>query len=514
MLKKIVICNPLYLVSALCILLGIYFVSIDENLLRSDLVQLLFNFSSLQIYETALILAAAFLFRKKILNDSQLLVLLDAIFIFIPFILLHGSSHLGEPGSMERVYASIVICSLGIAFIAGRHYAAGKALRLKANTVTIFTVFLLFNFCMPVIYASLNTAEADSFDKRVTLYYNILNICVPLLILLFVMHRQKPVKSDGVSEHLPLTQALVWLTISLFHLFWIAYLYDIDHLIVNFIPMLWTASWVLIALRSRLNPMLKKWVYLAPLSCAFFLLDIESRAVTQYALLLSSAGLGILVYVNKRNWMIISSLLANSLLFFLAFLFPGNCLGLETEFSQRDIIHVTLITASVACLFFRHPRLGLGGLICVCIVSLSRIPFSPDKGYYFLSIALIYLALHSMRWRLAFYKIRKFLFLAIIVYLYFLSIVVDKHSLMYINVACLWLITLGVYFFNSRSVARKTALITLCTVGLLPAEFIQMLLNEKAYGPLAILFAFVFLAVGLCVSIRQSRKKEKEDEVL
>ena len=514
MLKKIVICNPLYLVSALCILLGIYFVSIDENLLRSDLVQLLFNFSSLQIYETALILAAAFLFRKKILNDSQLLVLLDAIFIFIPFILLHGSSHLGEPGSMERVYASVVICCLGIAFIAGRHYAAGKSLRLKAQSVTIFTVFLLFNFCLPVIYASLNTAEADSFDRRVALFYNILSICVPLLIVLFIMHRKKPDKGDNISEHLPLIQAMLWLTISLFHLFWIAYLYDIDHLIKNFIPMLWTASWVLIALRGRLNPLFKKWVFLAPLASAFFLLDFESRTLTQYTYLLSSAGLGIMANVHKRNWVIIGSLLANSLLFFLTFLLPGNCLGLETEFSQRDIIHTILVIASIACLLFRHPRLGLSGLICVCIVSLSRIPFSPDKGYYFLSIALIYLALHSMRWRFAFYKIRKILFQSIICYLYFISIVVDKHSLMYITVACLWLITVGVYVFNTRSVARKTALITLCTVGLLPAEFIQMLLNEKAYGPLAILFAFVFLAVGIFVSIRQSREKEEEDEVL
>src|SRR5271157_1446261 len=72
-LRKFFACNPFYLVSAALLLYGCYRVSIDAPILSLESARLIFNFSSVQIYEVLLVLVAIFLARRCLWYDSTLL---------------------------------------------------------------------------------------------------------------------------------------------------------------------------------------------------------------------------------------------------------------------------------------------------------------------------------------------------------------------------------------------------------------------------------------------------------
>src|SRR5882724_1830624 len=87
-LRKLFACNPFYLVSAALLLFGCYRVSIDAPLFDVESARLVFNFTSVQFYEILLVLTAIFLARRSIWYDSTLLVGLENLLVFVPFILI------------------------------------------------------------------------------------------------------------------------------------------------------------------------------------------------------------------------------------------------------------------------------------------------------------------------------------------------------------------------------------------------------------------------------------------
>src|ERR1700742_272108 len=86
--KRFLVCNPFYLVSAALLLFGMYRISVDRNLFTEEISQLAFNLSSLEFYEVLLVVTAIFLASRRIWYDSTLLVGLENLLIFVPFILV------------------------------------------------------------------------------------------------------------------------------------------------------------------------------------------------------------------------------------------------------------------------------------------------------------------------------------------------------------------------------------------------------------------------------------------
>src|ERR1035441_5614769 len=87
-LRKLLACNPFYLVSAALLLFGCYRVSIDAPFLNHETARLVFNFTSVQCYEMLLVLTAIFLARRCLWYDSTLLVGLENLLVFVPFLLI------------------------------------------------------------------------------------------------------------------------------------------------------------------------------------------------------------------------------------------------------------------------------------------------------------------------------------------------------------------------------------------------------------------------------------------
>src|ERR1700759_5394989 len=86
--RRFLVCNPFYLVSAALLLFGMYRISVERNFFTEEISQLAFNLSSLEFYEALLVMTAIFLASRRIWYDSTLLVGLENLFIFVPFILV------------------------------------------------------------------------------------------------------------------------------------------------------------------------------------------------------------------------------------------------------------------------------------------------------------------------------------------------------------------------------------------------------------------------------------------
>ena len=139
-LRRLVVCNPLYLVSAVLVVLAIYLVTRDERFFISDAGQLLFNFSSLQVYEVALVVTAILLARRRTWYDSVLLVIIENVFVFVPFILVNAAVFM---------HAGLVwsTCLVALATIALRYTGLKRGhtgLRLGWRLLLLGVPFLAF----------------------------------------------------------------------------------------------------------------------------------------------------------------------------------------------------------------------------------------------------------------------------------------------------------------------------------------------------------------------------------
>src|SRR6202042_2117217 len=87
-LRQLFACNPFYLVSAALLLYGCYRLSVDPAWFTGETARLYASFSSVQLYELLLVATAIFLARRRSWYDSTLLVGLENLLIFVPFILI------------------------------------------------------------------------------------------------------------------------------------------------------------------------------------------------------------------------------------------------------------------------------------------------------------------------------------------------------------------------------------------------------------------------------------------
>src|SRR5947208_1258865 len=87
LLRYILVGNPFYIFSAVLLLYAMRRLSFDTRLFSTEVSQLTFNFSSFQFYELLLVVTTIFLARRRIWYDSSLLLSVENLFAFVPFIL-------------------------------------------------------------------------------------------------------------------------------------------------------------------------------------------------------------------------------------------------------------------------------------------------------------------------------------------------------------------------------------------------------------------------------------------
>lgn len=155
-LRRLLVCNPFFLVSAALLLFGVNRLSVDPGFLGDERANLFFNFGALQFYGALLTVTAVLLARRRVWYDSALLVVLEHGLVLVPFILISQAALLG-PG----VAALLVLA--GAAMAAGRAAAIRHwypRFNLPPRALALGVVVLAANVALPLWFRAVVNATS------------------------------------------------------------------------------------------------------------------------------------------------------------------------------------------------------------------------------------------------------------------------------------------------------------------------------------------------------------------
>ena len=226
--------NPFYIISAALLLWSMRRLSLDSRVFTSELPQLLFNFSSFQVYELLLAGTAIVLARRRVWYDSGLLVGLDNLFICVPFLLVSQALLLEN-------WIAFALCLAGCGLALMRVGALRrwlKELNMPATLLWSGAFLLCFNLAWPVLIRFLHKDVAmPSWDHRgLTLVSWQWNWIIPGAVALAALLPVRPfVTTLAQGEEtpfyswrsFPLLALFMWVAGTCVHLYCISYVYGL-----------------------------------------------------------------------------------------------------------------------------------------------------------------------------------------------------------------------------------------------------------------------------------------------
>ncbi|HEX4341833.1 MAG TPA: hypothetical protein VH255_00480, partial [Verrucomicrobiae bacterium] len=244
--KRMLACNPFYLISAALLLFGLYRTSIDKNFLPTEVGQLTFNFTSLQFYELLLVGTAVVLARRRIWYDSTLLMVLENLFVLVPFFLISQAALIDQN-------ITGLLCGVAALLAVGRLNAARRLipiLKFSPQLLTAGGVVLVMNAILPLIYRHLHEtkfgtklASGSAYEMNETSWLWLL----PLLCTLPLMLPRPKTNGELVVQRrwFPIGLVLLWLTGTGMHLYSLGYIYDFDLRRELLAPTLCVLAWAI-----------------------------------------------------------------------------------------------------------------------------------------------------------------------------------------------------------------------------------------------------------------------------
>ena len=115
--RRLLVCNPFFLVSAMLLLFGVNRLSLDQGFLGNERDNLLFNFAALQFYAGLLTGTAIILSKRRVWYDSALLVVLEHGLVLVPFILVGQAALIGPSMAQVLVLSGVLAAGLRAAAI-------------------------------------------------------------------------------------------------------------------------------------------------------------------------------------------------------------------------------------------------------------------------------------------------------------------------------------------------------------------------------------------------------------
>jgi hypothetical protein len=404
-LKKLLACNPFYLVSAALLLYGFYRVSVDPNFLHGEIAQLFFNLGSLQFYEVLLVITAIFLARRFIWYDSTLLLGLENLLLLVPFILI-------SQAGLIHIHWVWAMC-LAAGLIAVGRIASVKRFIAQLNfprrLVGIGLLVLLVNIALPVLYRALHEHKVGKLPTTGAAYWS--NEYVWLLVFpaLCALALALPTRRN-TGELLPQRGWLpsgffsLWLVGTVAHLYCLGYVYDFSLRLELVTPAIWVLLWVL---HVRVTPALKRAypdcdeVLLFPPLAAAFLAMAEPNNVVYLALAACNAATYASIYRHNRDNRLAMPLCLVAFLSLIA--------GVPQDWGRHVIVDFTRAKSFGGCVTFlllgwaarsNNPKFGVFGSIVAAIAVICAMGGDNSATLHWSTqAAVIFLLLHSLRWR-------------------------------------------------------------------------------------------------------------------
>ena len=398
-LRKLFACNPFYLVSAALLLYGCYRVSIDAPLFNRETARLLFNFSAVQFYEILLVATAIFLSRRCLWYDSTLLVGLENLLVFVPFIFISLAA-LIDPGMAQTM------CFAGAA-VAMLRFGSLKQffvqLNLPGRLLEIGSVLLALNVLLPLLYRHFGETKIGIHIESGPAYemneFTWLLILPAVLALANFLPRATSAGSL-LPQHrwLPAGLFSLWIIVTGVHLYGLDYIYQFDLRGELLAPAAWVLAWT-IFLRAPQHSLLQKYALTFP-PMLMPLLSTSPGGEKTFSIL---AALNLTAYcatsLFDRSNRLARHLIFASVLMLVAGL-PENCVqAIAPGFARTQCVAAGLMAYLIFwTAWLRNPKLAILGAILFGTAIQSVFGSHAGAVHLALQGGFVFLLLHSLRW--------------------------------------------------------------------------------------------------------------------
>ena len=398
-LRRLLVCNPFFLVSAALLLYALARLSSDATLFAEETQNLLFNFLALQAYSLLLVFTALRLARRSIWYDSALLGVLEHGLVLVPFLLLS-----------QAVFIAPVLGWLLIA-LAGAA-AAGRCLwvrrrypefNLPARAICLGGAVLGLNMLAPVVARQI--VDRTSVEDWATPHRMIWGIVLPALVLggnLLPVPRGYGGRAPERSW-LPILIYGLWVAGTGVHAWSLGYVCKQPFTGMLLVPTGWAIAWTLYA-RARdfvCAPSLRFRTVLLALTFLVPWVSLERPSVVAALL-----GLNLALYATpalRRGEPIrsIARELRIASAVGLAILVPAGWLQpllVPLHLTRTHWVLFLLGAQLIRCCWqLPYPAIGLGSAILLGIGIASSAPVA-FSGNLALQSAFAWLLVHSLRW--------------------------------------------------------------------------------------------------------------------
>lgn len=519
--KRFLACNPFYLLSAALLLFGLSRVSVDHGFLEKELARLAFNLTSLQCYELLLVGTVIFLARRKIWYDSTLLVVLENMFLFVPFILISELSLLDTP----TVWTVCPLCALIGASRIGGLKRFFKELNLPNGLLVLGGVLLLVNVGLLATYRVVGESKMGGKpDSGPDFFINQLTWLVILPAALALATFLPRAKDRGSllpqRRWLPAFFFLLWIAVTGVHLYCLNYVYDFAFHTEMQVPVFWVLGWVaysrlpeILASQSRA---LKYALAATPMLVPFLAASEYGTKIFFTLTALNALLYGGLCLLEHDNRFVRHLAFASAVLLVCGV--PGDWVQFVAPQFHREYFIAAGLAAYAAfyIALSRNPAAGLFGSIAVTATMLGLFEGHAGAIHWSLQSGLVFLLLHSLRWDDSQHDgARGVRNVAAILW--------SGHALAWMHLGgAMWMpflfggIVLGTYVLVTLLQGRRDALIILPAASLVvilagPGNSLFGTVRTTPTAVLAVIGSFVLFALGTVAALTKNRLHERRE---
>lgn len=402
-LKRLFVCNPFYLASAALLLYGLYRVSVDPTFLATEVGQLTFNFTSLQLYELLLVGTVMLLAARRIWYDATMLVVLENLLVLVPFILVSHAA-LIEPRTVWT------LCLLAAGLAAGRifwlRHRAGE-LTPPLRALLCGAAVLAVNTALPIVYRHFHeTKFGTKLASGAAYEFNELGwfwLLPALAALANLLPRPVEDRSGAVVRRwFPQALFLFWLGGTGVHLFCLGYVYDFDLRPEQLAPVFWVLAWTLYLRLTDFiavpTPVLPTTFLLCPLFATLIPLPAAGSRVFFVLSALNVIGYALVLWVQRGHRVTLHLTMVSFAAAFAAL--PVEVLTpLLGHFNRVNFIGAAALVYVMICsALSRNPKVAIVGAIAAAFAGGLLRDGQADTLHWAAQAGFVYFLLHSLRW--------------------------------------------------------------------------------------------------------------------
>ncbi len=518
--------NPLYLVSAAMMLYGLHQVATDSSLLQQELSKLWFKVSSIEIYELMIVGVAIVLARRRVWYDSNLLITLENLFMFVPFLLISQATLFDngiEAGPTRFVIDDInmwMVC-LTVCVLATIRFAALRKismLRMPTSLILFGMALIIANTAAPLWFRYVISGNDSDAWARLSPVIWVAGLPLLVVIVNFLPGLQGPADRLLSRRNWPRVLPLVWITATAVHLRVIDYLDDIPFEIQAAAPLAWAMLWTAFFRPEDFTPVpleaLKRRLVVAPFLASFLAASLEP------AMFMSLMTGNVIIYAllsrQGRHSSIVKQMAVASF-FMVAAAMPDRLgLLLVPDFSREKVVILALMSLLTYLFSLRRDAFGtlfsaglFGGIISY------HFDYLDAPGPYAMQAAILFGIIHSMYWTSGLQHdraLRVAFNLALPVHAFFWGRFMDiGHADINVsaNTALAGLLTLAccsLYFRLAQAWPQRIYLITgVATLVVVPVNGAITLLKVAPSGHLTVLGSFIVFAAATFIALKKER---------